>query len=175
MKFDQIRSMHTIRKVLLLLLSAALLLTLLWGTVACGSADVEGTTVASTTGEPQGLLPDPIYYPADYVERDSWNIELSVLKLEEDGITVEIRDNDNLGYVWGKSYRLERLDGDEWVPIIYHSMEKLTQYEYYSFPEEGYDYITSGTWVIRPDQPGHYRLTKYLSGREFTLEFDLPA
>ena len=162
---------------------ALLLLGALLCTVSCGQANPTTTTPTTTTRSPFiGTLEPPVYYPPEdyppeYVSRTEWNIELSIVGTEEGGgaqwLIIQIRDNDNLGFLINNSYILERQEGDSWVPIVNHSQEELTTYIGECPPAENRDYQTTNTPVIRPQEPGHYRVTKYLSFHKVTMEFDI--
>ncbi|MGM9646693.1 MAG: immunoglobulin-like domain-containing protein [Eubacteriales bacterium] len=163
----------TVRRTSRMILTALLLLGVLFATVSCNGADVPEESSATTTHNAGSFFTPEDYYPSDYVVRDSWNIVLSIVEIQDDWIIIQIRDNDNLGFVSNRSYLLERLEGDEWVSVIRHSQEKLTTYIGYSMPAERRDYITTNTPIINPKEPGHYRVTKYLSDHPVTLEFDI--
>lgn len=160
-----------------------LLLSTVLCTVSCGQANQTTTTPSTTTQSLFiGTLEPPVYYPPEdyppeYVSRTEWNIELSIVGTEEGGgaqwLIIEIRDNDNLGFLINNSYILERQEGDSWVPIVNHSQEELTTYIGECPPAENRDYQTTNTPVIRPQEPGHYRVTKYLSFHKVTMEFDI--
>lgn len=163
-----------------------LLLGTILGTVSCNQANQTTTassTSAVTTKNPHiGTLEPPYYsppedYPSEYISRTEWNLELSIVGTEESGgvqwLIIEIRDNDNLGFLLNGSYILERQDGDSWVPIIKHSQEELTTYIGECPPAQNRDYQTTNTIIVHPQEKGHYRVTKYLSFHKVTMEFDI--
>ncbi|MBQ7308558.1 MAG: hypothetical protein IJW87_00115 [Clostridia bacterium] len=120
-----------------------------------------------------------------YLNRGTWNIELFFLELTEDAILIRICDNDNIGFFYNPLwYRLERLENEEWVKV-----SRLNEEQPYSErwelafvrPSEYNSYADTNNlnFFIALSDPeakipaGHYRLTKVLSYREFSVEFDI--
>ena len=134
----------------------------------CGCQDNPTT---STTEQSQTI--PPITYDASLFEpRSDWNLSLSLVEIQEEWIVIEIRDNDNLGFVANDRYLLERQEGDRWIKVSSFTEDELTEYDWYALPLDC-GYITSNTMVKKPKQEGHYRVTKYLSDHPVTLEFEI--
>lgn len=113
-------------------------------------------------------------------ERTSWNIELSFIECNDTGIKIKICDHDNQGFAFNDLYFvLEFLEGDDWVKISKMNENSATQNLGYVLPSKTDDFVdlhSMNRFAFLPDvelKPGRYRLTKILSGREFSLEFDL--
>jgi len=116
---------------------------------------------------------------AGVVDRDTWNIEMYFLERNEEGIDVLIIDRDNKGFAMDYFfYRLEREDNGSWTRIIYPELSKgIEDLGFYRLSTTN-DFIKCQTINYIPDNvhltAGHYRLTRMLSGRLFSTEFDLP-
>ena len=114
------------------------------------------------------VLPEP-------VTRTAWNIELSIASIEDDCIWIEIRDNDNQGLELSLThYQMEKKVGDEWVVIVKYNPDKAHETLVNMIPATSRDYQTTNAIIMNPKDSGTYRVTKYLSGKPFTLEFELP-
>ena len=113
-------------------------------------------------------------------ERTNWNIELSFIECTDTGIKIKICDHDNQGFSFNDLYFvLEIYENGEWVKISKMNENAASQNLGYVFPSESENYVdldSMNRFAFLPDvelKTGHYRLTKILSGREFSLEFDL--
>ncbi len=141
---------------------------------------VEGHTVEHNASGEYVDMEDP-YEDVNQIptaeERNAqalWNIELQYDSYNEDGIYITIYDYDNLGFIHDMRYVLEKKEGDEWVRIMYM---KDTLGPRYVVPQTVKDYICLPFLCMKPRdvgyEPGHYRITKTISERDFTVEFDL--
>lgn len=116
--------------------------------------------------------------PPTAEERDAkglWNIEIKFESYDENGIWLTLYDYDNLGFSRDAQYTLEMQEGDKWTQILV--VKDLTMTFGYAVPQPEPDCIHLPALCMMPKDfklaSGHYRVTKVLSGREFSTEFDL--
>ncbi len=125
------------------------------------------------------LLDGSVILP-ELEDRTDWNIELSFLECNDIGIRIKICDYDNKGFAFNDLYFvLEYLEDDNWIKLSKMNETSATQNLGYVLPSETSDFVDTDSmnrFAFLPDvelKSGHYRLTKILSGREFSVEFDL--
>lgn len=113
-------------------------------------------------------------------ERTDWNIELSFVECNDIGIKINIYDYDNQGFAFNDLYFvLEVYEDDEWLKISKLNENAANRDLGYVVPSKTKDFIdfpSMNRFAFLPDvtlETGHYRLTKILSGRAFSVEFDL--
>lgn len=113
-------------------------------------------------------------------ERTDWNIELTFIECNETGIKIRICDRDNQGFAFNDLYFvLELYEDGEWVKISKMNENAASQNLGYVFPSETANFVdldSMNRFAFLPDvelKTGRYKLTKILSGREFSVEFDL--
>ena len=113
-------------------------------------------------------------------ERTAWNIELSFIECTERGIKIKICDHDNQGFEFNDLYFVLKLYQDgKWVKISEMNENAANRDLSYVFPSKTTDFVDTNNMNFFAFLPGvelktgHYRLTKVLRGREFSLEFDL--
>lgn len=113
-------------------------------------------------------------------ERTDWNIELTFIECNETGIKIRICDHDNQGFAFNDLYFvLELYEDGEWVKISKMNENAASQNLGYVFPSETENFVdldSMNRFAFLPDvtlKTGRYRLTKILSGHEFSVEFDL--
>ena len=171
------------KKYLALFLSIIMCVAMLSG--CDGSASTASTTPAPpATGDPNATYTTGKYILPMLEERTSWNIEMSFVKYKNNMLIVRICDNDNQGYYLNDLYyELEILRDGNWVKItrLNEASHHGPGAEYgYVFPSEVDDYVD--TWSYNHTialkegvtlETGHYRLTKILSGRKISFEFDM--
>ena len=180
------------RKYLILLLSLMVCIAMLSG---CNDSAVTtpqptgGTTAAApTTGDPNApqATRDPNAPPDTgsihpIPDRTAWNIEMAFVKYEDGIITVSIRDNDNQGFYFNDLYfELEILKDGNWVKITRLNETAAYKDYIYLFPSEVDDYVDmwsfNRTIALNEGvtlETGRYKLTKVLSGRKISFEFDM--
>jgi hypothetical protein len=114
------------------------------------------------------------------VSRNSWNIELEFVECTDTRIRINIIDHDNLGFFFNDLYYvLEYWDGDSWVKLSDMNEKATPHSSMECVPNTTPDYQTipsSNMLAYLPDVTlvsGHYRLTKLINGRAFSVEFDL--
>ena len=118
------------------------------------------------------------------LERDTWNIELSLKEITEQFIIVQIIDYDNIGYLMNDCYFVvERYEDGKWVNITNLKEEAAIRNCEYFCPNTVYDYAIAysfNPYYVIPGielVPGHYRMTKVLSSKsvskEISFEFDI--
>ena len=183
------------RKLLLLLLSLIMCVAMISGcndSTATTGTTASTTAAPSVTGNPNASLatrdPNASAFADNYIlplpERTAWNIEMSFVKYKNNMLIVRICDNDNQGfYLNDLYYELEILRDGNWVKItrLNEASHHGPGAEYgYVFPSEVDDYVD--TWSYNHTialkegvtlETGHYRLTKILSGRKISFEFDM--
>lgn len=163
---------------------ALFLILLTFSLLLCGCKETpHGTQESGTEAESEYLgtgtvdPSEPGFKIPTLQERTAWNIELELYKIDENGIWITITDYDNQGFEYNTLYFvLERYENGEWVKLTrlkeYYANTDVT----YVFPHEDVSYIDTNNLNFFPSyvefSAGHYRLTKVLSGREFSLEFD---
>ena len=116
-------------------------------------------------------------------ERTEWNIEIEYLKQDEKGIWITIYDYDNQGFKYNPLYYiLEKYDGSNWIKLTTMNESNASSNYSYVFPSKKESYIDTNNlnyFSLLPSgtelETGHYRLTKVLSGKEFSVEFDYTA
>ena len=119
-------------------------------------------------------------YPGYLEERTAWNIELKLLKIDDKGIWVTICDYDNQGFEYNTLYYvLERYENGVWTKLTKFNESSAYTDMATVFPSKKYtfvDTVSVNFFSLLPSDvdfcAGHYRLTKVLSGREFSIEFD---
>ena len=120
-------------------------------------------------------------YVEDFIaQRTNWNIKLSFLECTDKAIVIKICDYDNQGFVINDLYyELEYLDNGTWVKISYMNENAALKNVGFVFASEENDFVDMNSYNFFTLMPGvtlksgHYRLTKVLSGRDFSVEFDL--
>lgn len=114
--------------------------------------------------------------------RTTWNIEFSFVEYTGDAIILRICDYDNLGYAFNDLYYLlEVLRDGEWVQISKANLKyaMIPGEVGYALPSSAKDYADlNSVNILKPAvdeelKSGHYRITKVLSGKYFSYEFDL--
>ncbi len=174
------------RKYLILLLSLIMCVATLSGCNNSNTTPIStvGTTAASSvTGGPNAPpltgthdIPNP-----ELKERTSWNIEMTFVKYEDGIITVAICDRDNQGFYFNDLYfELEIFKDGAWTKLTKLNEASAYQNYGYLFPSEKDDYVDMWSFnrtIALKDgvtlETGHYRLTKILSGRKISFEFDM--
>ena len=113
-------------------------------------------------------------------ERTSWNIEISFLELSKSGFKIRICDNDNQGFYYNPIYFvLEYKEGNDWKKLT--NLNKIYANEdlVVVFPSDKNNYTDTNNvnmFSLVPNfelKNGQYRITKILSGREFSTEFEI--
>lgn len=144
------------------------------GTTAYPPMTADPNYVPETQTESQYDMPLP---PS---ERTDWNVEIKFLKVDDFGIWITIYDYDNLG-LWFDDYDyiLERYEDDTWVQLTKKNGSYYADDPCYTLPDDTLSYISTNCVspfsLLSSDvtfSAGHYRLTKVLSGKEFSVEFD---
>lgn len=147
-----------------------------------GTQAAEARTVSPDSSEqspqPDGEF-DPFWdVPPTAEERDAkglWNIEIKFESYTEDGILLTIYDYDNLGFTNDVRYKLEMKEGDDWTQVLI--LKDAYGMVSYAVPQPEPDCIHLPAICVIPKDfklaSGHYRVTKVLSDREFSTEFDL--
>lgn len=113
-------------------------------------------------------------------ERTDWNIELKLYKIDDKGIWITICDYDNQGFEYNTLYYvLERYENGTWTKLTKINESNAYTDLSYVFPSENDSFIDTNSlnyFSLLPSDvdfsAGHYRITKVLSGREFSVEFD---
>ncbi len=158
---------------------------------ANGTSAAETSNAAEETTAAPPMTADPNYVPETRdetayeipmpsEERDVWNIEIKFLEVDDRGIWITIYDYDNLGCWFNdKYYILERYEDNTWTQLTKTNESEFGGERCFTIPSKKRSYITSNCLNyfahLRSDvtfSAGHYRLTKVLSGREFSVEFD---
>jgi len=171
-----------------LFLLALVTFLLLFTLSGCGnplSSETENETAEETEKETMS----PAEHASHYIpiiqqrNRETWNIELEFLELTDTGILIRIYDYDNLGFVYNPLYFvLEYYDGNNWTKVstIKESNADREDMNGYVVPslEESYAATNSlNPFSLLPKdtvlKSGHYRISKVLSGKTFSVEFDL--
>lgn len=150
---------------------------------ATETSDAKNETTASPA-----MAGNPNYVPETQTgdmlpvpgERTDWNIEIKFLEVEERGIWITIYDYDNQGFWFNdKYYILERYEDDAWIQLTDTDEREFGEDWCFTIPNKTRSYITSNCLNyfshLRSDvsfSAGHYRLTKVLGGRNFSVEFD---
>jgi hypothetical protein len=124
-------------------------------------------------------ISDP-YIKELVANRTDWNIELSFVKCTDQAIVIRICDYDNQSYVINDLYyELEYLENEKWIKISYMNRDAAYRHLVVSVPSQVDDFTVNDSYnrfAFMPDvtlKSGHYRLTKVLSGKDFSVEFDL--
>lgn len=124
-------------------------------------------------------ISDP-YVKELVANRTDWNIELSFVKCTDQAIVIRICDYDNQSYVINDLYyELEYLENDTWTKISSMNRDAAFKNLKMTVPSEVNDYADIDSYNRFAFMPGvtlksgHYRLTKVLSGKDFSVEFDL--
>ena len=125
-------------------------------------------------------------FTKDYKElesRESWNIEMEFVRKAENSLIFAIYDYDNIGFYMGLyHFGLEYYNGFEWEIISgFHSIDTIPESDeiMVAIPNPNGNKISCHVPALyslmntSELKSGHYRFTKILSGRKFTLEFDL--
>lgn len=113
-------------------------------------------------------------------ERIAWNIEIKYLKSDDKGFWITIIDHDNQGFAYNDLYYiLECWDGQQWVKLTRMNESNAERDLSYVFPSENSSYIDTNSlnyFSLLPSdvtlENGRYRITKVLSGKSFSVEFD---
>ncbi len=113
-------------------------------------------------------------------ERTSWNIELTFLDINEGGFVIQICDYDNQGFYFNPLYFvLEFKENNGWKKLTTMNAEQAYKDVGYVYPKEGSDFVDVNDVCLFSLIPnfklknGHYRITKVLSGKEFSTEFEI--
>ena len=138
----------------------------------------EHTTESTSETQPISYLQDVYNIMAG---RSSWNIEMEFYELTEKAIVLRIVDYDNIGYAYNDLYYwLDIYEDGEWKPIFSPNKNGAMKDVMYHVPSRTENYCDLLSFNMRQFLPedftlktGHYRITKILSGKEFSLEFDL--
>lgn len=159
----------------ILIISVAVLIICI-SIIGCTMTDTADPTAESTSE------PKKEGYSDAYIDgRSSWNIEMEFYELTEKAIVIRIVDYDNIGYAYNDLYyELEYFENGIWVPLTHMNKKAGTMNVRYHIPSQTKDYCDLLSFNMRQLLPegvtlktGHYRITKILSGKEFSLEFDM--
>lgn len=165
-----IKTIHRVYSILLIVLLAVQF-------SGCNKKDNENpgsqTSVENTEDTGEYILPT-------LSERTEWNIEMKYLSQDDRGIWITIIDYDNQGFQYNPLYYvLEKYDGSEWVKLTKMNESNASRDYSYVFPSKKNSYIDTNNlnyFSLLPSgtelETGRYRLTKVLSGKEFSVEFD---
>ena len=167
------------RKCLILLLSLIMCVATLSG---CNNSTT--TPIQPATSDPNApplTGTHDIPNMPELKERTSWNIEMTFVKYENGIITVAICDRDNQGFYFNDLYfELEIFKDGAWTKLTKLNESSAYQNYGYLFPSEKDDYVDMWSFnrtIALKDgvtlETGHYRLTKILSGRKVSFEFDM--
>lgn len=123
---------------------------------------------------------DNDFIPPELSNRTEWNIELSFVEYNDNGIVINIKDYDNIGFAFNNLYFvLEIYEDGEWINLSNLNENSAYKNYGYALPNDTRDHISVNSIcpaIALPDtglKTGHYRATKVLSGRPFSVEFDL--
>lgn len=113
-------------------------------------------------------------------ERTSWNIDIYFLELSKSGFKIRICDNDNQGFYYNPTYFvLEYKDKNDWEKLTIFQERLANEDLAFVFPDENASYVDTNNinmFSLVPNfklKNGKYRITKVLSGREFSVEFEI--
>lgn len=148
-----------------------------------GESDVFDDPLGPRTGVEGAGDQEEYHILPTLTERTEWNIEIQFLKQDEKGIWITIYDYDNQGFQYNPLYYvLEKHDGSKWVKLTSMNESNASENHSYVFPSEQKPYIDTNNlnyFSLLPSgtelETGRYRLTKILSGRAFSVEFDYKA
>lgn len=113
-------------------------------------------------------------------DRTSWNIDVSFLEVGKSGFKIRICDNDNQGFYYNPIYFVLEYKGENGWEKLTNLQENLADKDLvFVYPDENKDYVDTNNVVmfsLVPDfelKNGQYRITKVISGREFSTEFEI--
>lgn len=144
-----------------------------------GSQTESKDNLGPQTGNPDAY-PNGEFILPTLKERTAWNIELKLLKIDDKGIWITIYDYDNQGFEYNTLYYvLERYENGEWIKLTKMNESNAYRDLCEVIPSKNASFIDTNDlnfFSLLPSDvdfcAGHYRLTKVLSGREFSVEFD---
>ncbi len=160
----------------------------------CSSSQLEDPPPSNiTTTDTQTAAPDvttmvtnvDTLYEIPWVdpdaERSTWNIDIELESFGKTGFFISITDHDNLGFVYNPVYFiLEKYENGEWRKVS--TLNEIAEDNDRSYVVPKQAPLTAGTSCLcrymflendLPPTPGHYRITKVLSGTPITAEFDI--
>lgn len=113
-------------------------------------------------------------------ERTSWNIDIEFIETTKSGFKIRICDNDNQGFYYNPIYFvLEYKSESGWKKLTIFQ-EKLANEDFvFVYPDENENFVDTNNinmFALVPDfelKTGQYRITKVLSGKEFSTEFEI--
>lgn len=120
-------------------------------------------------------------YPRDDLkERTSWNIDITFLEATQNGFKIKICDNDNQGFYYNPYYfALEYKDEIGWKKLTNLQESVINNDLAFVYPSKNEDYTDTNNIALFSLIPnfelksGQYRLTKVISGKEFSVEFEI--
>ena len=172
------------------LLLFSLIFCILFTLCACEAEQMEAQTSSDSTESynstgkytkpaDRTVSPDLETFMPD-LNRSVWNIEMEFLGLTDEYIKIRICDYDNLGYMINDLYYiLERFENGNWVKLSKMNENAANSNLAIALPDLTKDYADIWSYnllSLMPGvdiNPGHYRITKVLSGKSFSLEFDI--
>lgn len=137
---------------------------------------VRGSTATNSAND----IREQPFLMSQLKERTSWNIDIHFLELSKSGFKIRICDNDNQGFYYNPTYFiLEYQDENSWKKLTIFQERLANEDLVFVFPDENAGYVDTNNinmFSLIPDfklKNGKYRITKVLSGREFSTEFEI--
>jgi hypothetical protein len=161
---------------ILLLTGVFIFLFSLYGCSRTGGASTHTTAIEDSIGNSSHN--DTLNIDEELQDRTAWNIGLSIEKQNEHGIWVRVSDYDNQGFYHNPAYFImERYEDDSWVKVSLLSEAAEEQFIYITPPDDvdgcaDTVALCRYSFMEKDLIAGRYRVTKIISGRAFSLEFD---
>lgn len=113
-------------------------------------------------------------------DRTSWNIDISFLEVGKSGFKIRICDNDNQGFYYNPIYFVLEYKGENGWEKLTNLQENLADKDLvFVYPDKNKDYADTNNVLMFSLVPnfelknGQYRITKVISGKEFSTEFEI--